>query len=1106
MADTSIFPALMQNAALLLAMAFVYDVLTSRHRLGPWPLPVQLAVGLVLGGLGIVVMLSPWTYMPGIVFDTRSVLLGISGLFFGAIPTMAAMAMTALFRLSQGGAAALTGTAVILATGSIGLLWRQHRRGRMEELSWSELYLFGLLIHVAMLLLMLTLPWPTARNVLAHITLPVLVIYPAATTLLGLLMVNRLRREGITHQLQKSEERMRLFFERQIVGMAITSPQKGWLQVNDEICRMLGYSPEELSRLTWAEITHPDDLKADLDQFERLLAGAIDDYSMEKRFIRKDGATVWTELSVGCVRRADGAVDYVLALLADTTKRRQAEKALWQSEQRFRSLLEEVPNIAVQGYDRERRIVFWNAASEHLYGFSKEEALGRQLEDLIIPPAMREGVVAAVTDWMDNGVPIPAGELVLQGKGGRAVPVFSSHAMQRDNAGEPVMYCIDIDLAERNRAAEALRKSEERLRLALTAASQGLYDLNVQTGETEVSPEYATMLGYDPAEFHETNARWIERLHPDDHEPVAATYRDYIAGKIPRYRVEFRQRTKSGEWKWILSLGKVVEYDDAGRPLRMVGTHTDITERKQAEESLRQSEIFIHTVLDNLPIGIAVNSLLPEVEFSYMNDHFPRLYRTTREALAAPGAFWDAVYEEPEFRKRLRRRILDDCASGDPARMHWEDVPITRKGQETTYITARNTPIPGQKLMISTVWDVTERKRAEEEKGRLQAQLLQAQKMESVGRLAGGVAHDFNNMLQTILGYCDLTLNDLPPEDPLQKNLLEIRKAAQRSADLTRQLLAFARKQTAAPRVLDLNDTVAGMLKMLQRLIGENIDLIWIPGHELWRVRIDPSQFDQILANLVVNARDAIAGNGKVAIETENVRLDGNDCASLPECLPGEYALLTVSDNGCGMDRETLAHIFEPFFTTKEQGKGTGLGLATVYGIVRQNSGLLTVESSPGQGTTFRIYLPRVTDEPDNIRLGGVVAEPPEGGSETVLLVEDEEAILRLGKAILELGGYTVLATRSTAEALQLAREHPGPLHLLITDVVMPEMNGHALAEQINGCRPGIACLYMSGYTADIIARHGVLEQGVHFIQKPFTVQEFATAVRQALQNQGKGE
>ena len=839
------FPALIQNAALLLAMAFAYDLITNRYRLQKPGLLVQLSVGVGLGVLCIIIMLSSWRYVTGIVFDTRSVLLGVAGLFFGVVPTTVAMAMAAAFRLSLGGAATWVGVGVILASGTLGLLWHHFRGQQVEEFSWRELYLFGLLVHAVMLALMFILPRTTALQVLAQISLPVLTIYPLATALLGSLMVNRLRREDFSTQLQTSEER---------------------------------------------------------------------------------------------------------------------------------------------------------------------------------------------------------------------------------------------------------------LRLALMAANQGLYDLNVQTGEAKVSPEYATMLGYDPVEFHESNAKWIERLYPDDHAPVVAVYRDYIAGKIPEYRVEFRQRTKAGEWKWILSLGKVVEYDAAGRPLRMLGTHTDITERKQAEVTLGESEQRFRSLLEDVP-NIAVQGYDRQRRAVFWNTASEILYGFSREE--ALGRQLEELIIPPEMRQGVIGAVNSWLNQGTP--IPAGELVLQGKGGRPVNVFSSHVMqinIHGEPEMYCIDIDIAERKRNEEEKEKLQAQLLQAQKMESVGRLAGGVAHDFNNMLQTILGYSDLSLAQIEATSPVHEGLLEIRKAAMRSADLTRQLLAFARKQTASPKILDLNDTVSGMLKMLQRLIGEDIDLAWLPGHSLWPVKIDPSQLDQILANLAVNARDAIADTGKITIETGNVSLDTAYCADHPESLPGEYVLLVVSDNGCGMDKETLIHIFEPFFTTKEQGKGTGLGLGTVYGIVRQNNGFVNVYSEPGQGTTFSIYLPSFVNE--TVTAETSRTEGPAGGTETVLLVEDDASILTLGKTILQRLGYTVLAANTPMMAIQLAQEYAGEIHLLITDVVMPEMNGRELVQRLSSLRPAMQCLYMSGYTADVIAHHGVLEPGIHFIQKPFSISDLALAVRETLRNNKK--
>jgi PAS domain S-box-containing protein len=421
-----------------------------------------------------------------------------------------------------------------------------------------------------------------------------------------------------------------------------------------------------------------------------------------------------------------------------------------------------------------------------------------------------------------------------------------------------------------------------------------------------------------------------------------------------------------------------------------------------------------------------------------------------------------------------------------------------RTGFPSSYSSVPNTENVNTIGKVVTFRDITVRKRVEEERKKLEEQLFQAQKMESVGRLAGGVAHDFNNMLGVIIGAAEMALEQDITADELRQNLNEIIKAGQRSADLTRQLLAFARKQTAIPKILDLNDTIASMLKMLRRLIGEDIDLIWAPELGLWNVKIDPSQVDQILANLAVNARDAISGVGAITMRTENVVIDDSNKIEAHEFMPGEYVLLSVSDSGEGMSKEVSEKIFEPFFTTKELGKGTGLGLSTVYGIVKQNDGFIYVASVPGKGATFNIYLPRFESESAPVTCEEETGKRPTG-TETILLVEDDDAILKLTKAILEKLGYTVLAAQTPVHAIHLVEEHPGDLHLLITDVVMPEMNGRELAKRLGAIRPNLKCIYMSGYTADVIAHRGIVDEGVNFIQKPFGCDDFAARVRQVL-------
>ncbi len=519
----------------------------------------------------------------------------------------------------------------------------------------------------------------------------------------------------------------------------------------------------------------------------------------------------------------------------------------------------------------------------------------------------------------------------------------------------------------------------------------------------------------------------------------------------------------------------------------------DIAARQQVEEALGQSEMRFRALVEAAPEGIFVQA---DERFVYLNPAMLSLLG----AISADELLGTDLMERiaPEYHAAVRRRLSRLCELGGPAplmeqeyiRMDGSRVPV-----ETTSVAIE---YEGREACVVFIRDITERKSAEREQARLQSQLAQAQKMESVGRLAGSIAHDYNNMLTVMLGHLDLALSQAEPGTSLHADLQEVLKAAQRSADLTHQLLAFARKQAVRTQVLDLNTAVENMLSMLQRLIGEEVRLLWVPAADLWPIKADVSQIDQILINLCVNARDAITGIGEIAIQTENCTLDEVYCAQMLGSTPGDYVLLTVSDNGSGMDQETQSHLFEPFFTTKPPGRGTGLGLATVYGIVKQNNGLINVYSEVGHGTTFRIYLPR--DAQDAAQPAGERSlEAPRRGKETVLLVEDEAAILRLVHTVLERAGYTVLVAETPGAAIELAKEHADAIDLLITDMVMPEMNGRELAEKLRSLYPRLKRIFTSGYTANVIADRRGGDEGVVFLQKPFSPQVLLTQVRAVL-------
>ncbi len=527
--------------------------------------------------------------------------------------------------------------------------------------------------------------------------------------------------------------------------------------------------------------------------------------------------------------------------------------------------------------------------------------------------------------------------------------------------------------------------------------------------------------------------------------------------------------------------------DEHGNVLASLVSFSDITERKRAETALRESEQRLQLATKAGKIGVwdwdIVNNEI------HWGDSMYSLYEVPKEDFDGAYEAWTRILhpdDRPFVMQEIQAALRGEREYAAEFRIVRPDGTIRIIKAESHLLRDENgSPV----RMIGTNRDITDELD-------LQGQLNQSQKMESVGQLAGGVAHDFNNMLCVILGHTEMVMDQIAPDHPLFASLQEIRNAAEHSADLTRQLLAFARKQTVAPKVIDLNTTIGGMLKMLGRLIGEHIQLTFLPGNLLWPVNVDPSQIDQMLANLCVNARDAIANVGSLRIATVNCTVDAEACACLPEASPGDYVQLSVSDTGAGMDKETISHIFEPFFTTKETGKGTGLGLATVYGIVKQNNGFITVQSEPGEGTTISICLPRHVGTPAPARERGE-EKPSARTHETILLVEDEEAILNLTKSILERNGFQVLAANTPDDAIRLAGEHR--VDLLVTDVIMPAMNGRDLASHLQNLHPHLKCLFMSGYTADVISQHGVLEQGAFFIQKPFSLHDLLARVREAL-------
>lgn len=642
---------------------------------------------------------------------------------------------------------------------------------------------------------------------------------------------------------------------------------------------------------------------------------------------------------------------------------------------------------------------------------------------------------------------------------------------------------VITEISERKEMEAALRRSEAMQRKLLYNIGDVIVIIDREGINRYQSPNIEKMFGWKPEEVVDTSI-W-DRVHPEDLENAKHFFKRFIQQPNAVKTIESRYLCKDGSYKWVEFTGSNLLDDPDVQGV--LGNFHDIMERKQTEQRLRDSEERFKALHNASFGGIGIHDKGVILD---CNQGLAEMTGYSLEELIGMNGMLLIAEKSRDY-------VMEKILSG--YEKPYEAFGLRKNGTEFPMrLEARNIPYKGKTVRTVEFRDLTEVKRAEEERKKLEAQLAQAQKMESVGRLAGGVAHDYNNMISVILGYTELALGKVDPSDALHANLTEIHKAAKRSSDITRQLLAFARKQTIAPKVYDLNKIVEHMFKMLRHLIGEDIHLDWIPRSGLWSVKIDPTQMEQVLANLCVNARDAITGVGEITIETRMVTVDKAFCADHPGLNPGQFVLLTVSDNGCGMNKETLAHIFEPFFTTKDATQGTGLGLATVYGIVKQNNGFINVHSEPGKRTRFEIYLPRHTGEAEEI-LTESEAEISPGSGERVLLVEDEPAIRKMCQNILETLRYQVFCADTPQEALRLAGEDNGDIHLLITDVVMPGMNGRDLAKTMNDTHPETQTLFMSGYTADVIANRGVLEEEVQFIQKPFSIKDFSAKVRETL-------
>ena len=818
----------------------------------------------------------------------------------------------------------------------------------------------------------------------------------------------------------------------------------------------------------------------------------------------------------------------------------QAECMQRQAEERDSIILESIGD-AVIATDGAGHIAKMNAVAEQVTGWTVGEALGKPAAEVfrIISETTREPVPSPVDRVFEEGIVVGlANHTLLLRRDGAEVPIADSGAPIRAPDGQVAGVVLVFRDQTEERRAQARERHLRQVLLGIRNVNQLIVKEDDPHRIVERACEHLTeTFGYLSA--------WIALI-----DPVDGTVKHVAGAGLGGGLAELREHSAEGKALPACAVASIEEphrlhvFNEPARECsecpvgHMRGEHTvlgralyagdhalgvlcvsvprefgqdresrqlfqEVTDdlafalhKAEVAESLRRTETQYRTLFETAPVGVFRTCSTGEV--LHCNPTMARLVgaKSPEDAMSRYTNLGEELYLRPE---RRREFINDLKRDGNVENFEYEAK--TLDGREiwlsmSAHIADRKPD--GTFTIDGFTTDVTRRKHAEQERDQVYAELAQAERLNAVGRLAGGVAHDFNNLLMGIMSYVELCRDALDEDSRLHEWLDQVTHDAQRSADLIRQLLAFARKQNITPEVVDLNDAVSGMLKMMRRLIGEDIELLWRPGAQVAPVYLDPSQLDQILANLTVNARDAIGGVGRVTVETRNVAFDERYCEEHPGFVPGDYAMLAVNDDGCGMDQKTMDQVFEPFFTTKPTGEGTGLGLATVYGIVKQNEGFINVYSEPGKGTSFHIYLPRHRGvaKPDTRD-----EQPPlvVGGSETILLVEDELAVRKTASIFLERLGYAVIPAATPEAALQQIGEGGVHVDVLLTDVVMPGMNGRDLAAKLTEQFPGLKCLYMSGYTANVIAHRGILEKDMHFLGKPFTRAELARKVREVL-------
>jgi PAS domain S-box-containing protein len=912
------------------------------------------------------------------------------------------------------------------------------------------------------------------------------------TTILGFVRDITERRRS-EEALRESESRFRLLAGNSTDVIWTMSLDGRFTYVSPSVKTLSGYTPEETLEIPFDRYVVESYVEPVMSRIAAQLAKPpaerLQSLQMELQQYCKGGGVKDIEVAVGWLLDNSGNLVGIQGSTRDITDKKLAERALIRSEERFRKLIENSSDISII-LDENGNETYVSDSVERITGFKPEECTGVQSFSFVHPDDLK-AVAETFSRLLENPYEVLKDEYRHRTKDGGWVYL---EAIGVNRLDDPVIRGIVLnvrDVTER-RGAEALQSMQAEM---LDAAPSSITVHGFDGRFLYANRRTFEIHGYEPGEFMRLNLRDIDV--PESAALIGERMKQILEKGEASFEVgHFR---KDGSTMPMQVYTRKVEW--FGRPA-MISMATDISERKRAEAALQKSEKRFREVLEGSQ-DILYRQRLTDGALEFMSPSaLPVLGYTPEEMYAFTPGEENKLFHPDDL--PALRSFLDDLIAADAGNKKFierEFRMISKSGQvrwiHGSYQLARDTA-GNPEYVVGTLKNITEQKRIDEEKTRLQAQLQQALKMEAVGRLAGGVAHDFNNLLTSITGNISLALMDLNPADPLHATLGEVGKAADSAASLTKQLLAFSRKQVVEPRVLNLGELAANLNRMLIRLIGEDIDLKIISSGGLGSVKVDPVQFEQVLINLAVNARDAMPEGGELTIETSNASLDDDYCRLHPHLKPGTFVMLSVKDTGHGMTAEVREHLFEPFFTTKPQGRGTGLGLAMIYGVVKQAGGLIEVDSEAGIGTTFRIYLPMVRERAEKLDRGSRAGDL-KGGSETILLVEDDPMVMNMAVRILKQLGYSVLHAEDGARALLLAEGYKGRIDLLVTDVIMPGINGLDLADRLKSIHPETAMIFTSGYTDDVLTDHGVTGEHLHFIAKPYSPQSMAGKIREVL-------